>query len=57
VLIILAPIIMEIPAAIEENAVAEEMSRMRGRGSKRIIPHGPDLAKKLSLSFTKLAGS
>ena len=31
-LIILAPIIRETPAAIEKNAVAEEMSRMRGRG-------------------------
>jgi hypothetical protein len=28
----LAPIIRETPAAIEKNAVAEEMSRMRGRG-------------------------
>lgn len=28
----LAPIIREKPAAIEKNAVAEEMSRMRGRG-------------------------
>jgi len=28
----LAPMIRETPAAIEKNAVAEEMSRMRGRG-------------------------
>jgi hypothetical protein len=28
----LAPIIRETPAAIEKNAVAEEMSRMRVRG-------------------------
>lgn len=28
----LAPMIMETPAAIEKNAVAEEMSRMVGRG-------------------------
>jgi hypothetical protein len=28
----LAPITRETPAAIEKNAVAEEMSRMRGRG-------------------------
>ena len=28
----LAPIIREKPAAIEKNAVAEEMSRMMGRG-------------------------
>ena len=28
----LAPITREKPAAIEKNAVAEEMSRMRGRG-------------------------
>jgi hypothetical protein len=28
----LAPIIKETPAAIEKNAVAEGMSRMRGRG-------------------------
>ena len=31
-LIMLAPITRETPAAIEKNAVAEEMSRMRGRG-------------------------
>jgi len=31
-LIILAPMIRETPAAIEKNAVAEEMSRMMGRG-------------------------
>jgi hypothetical protein len=31
VLIMLAPMIRLIPAAIEKNAVAEEMSRMRGR--------------------------
>jgi hypothetical protein len=28
----LAPMIRETPAAIEKNAVAEEMSRMTGRG-------------------------
>jgi hypothetical protein len=28
----LAPMIRETPAAIEKNAVAEEMSRMMGRG-------------------------
>ena len=33
-LIILAPIIMETPAAIEKNAVAEGMSRMMGREVK-----------------------
>ena len=32
VLIMLAPMIRETPAAIEKNAVAEEMSRMMGRG-------------------------
>ena len=31
-LIMLAPMIMETPAAIEKNAKREEMSRMRGRG-------------------------
>ena len=31
-LIILAPMIRLMPAAIEKNAVAEEMSRMGGRG-------------------------
>ena len=31
-LIMLALMIRETPAAIEKNAVAEEMSRMRGRG-------------------------
>ena len=30
----LAPMIRETPAAIEKNAVAEEMSRMMGRGLK-----------------------
>ena len=56
-LIMLAPMIREKPVAIEKNAVAEGMSRMAGRGLEDIIPHGPDLAKKLSLFFTKLAGS
>ena len=31
-LIMLAPMIRLMPAAIEKNAVAEERSRMRGRG-------------------------
>jgi hypothetical protein len=31
-LIMLAPMIIETPVAIEKNAVAEEMSRMGGRG-------------------------
>ena len=31
-LIKLAPMIREMPAAIEKNAVTEEMSRMKGRG-------------------------
>jgi len=56
-LIILAPMIRLIPVAIAKNDAREEKSRMRGRGLEDIIPHGPDLAKKLSLSFTKLAGS
>jgi hypothetical protein len=44
VLIILAPIIMEIPAATEKNAVAEEMSRMIRGGVKGILQHKLDPA-------------
>jgi hypothetical protein len=57
VLIMLAPMIKLIPVEIAKNDAIEGISRMRGRGLEDIIPHGPDLAKKLSLSFTKLAGS
>jgi hypothetical protein len=41
-LIILAPMIMETPAAIEKNAVAEEMSRMGGMEVKSTLQHEPD---------------
>ena len=40
----LAPMIREMPAAIEKNAVAEEMSRMRGREVKGTLQHEPDPA-------------
>jgi hypothetical protein len=40
----LAPMIMETPAAIEKNAVAEEMSRMVGREVKSTLQHEPDPA-------------
>jgi hypothetical protein len=38
----LAPMIMETPAAIEKNAVAEEMSRMVVRKVKSTLQHEPD---------------
>ena len=41
-LIILAPMIREKPAAIEKKAVAEEMSRMRGKEVKSTLQHEPD---------------
>jgi hypothetical protein len=50
VLIMLAPMIRETPAAMEKNAVAEEMSRMRGREVKGTLQHEPDPAR-LSLLF------
>jgi hypothetical protein len=57
VLIMLAPMIRETPAAIEKNAVAEEMSRMIGRRVKSTLHHGPDLARGKKFPFTRLAGS
>jgi hypothetical protein len=39
----LAPMIRETPAAIEKNAVAEEMSRMMGRGFRSTLQHKPNL--------------
>jgi hypothetical protein len=53
----LAPTSRLIPQEMAKNGTAAEKSRMRAGGLEDIIPHGPDLAKKLSLSFTKLAGS
>jgi hypothetical protein len=44
----LAPIIMETPAAIEKNAVAEGMSRMMGRKLKAHYSMGRALSKWLS---------
>jgi len=55
--IMLAPMSIEKPMAIEKKAVIEEKSRMRGEGFRNTIPHGPDPAKELSLSFTRPAGS
>ena len=40
----LAPIIRFIPAAIEKNAVAKEMSRMMVREVKSTLQHEPDPA-------------
>jgi hypothetical protein len=57
VLIILAPMIMETPAAIEKNAVTEGMSRMKGREVKSILQHEPDPARGKKFPFTRLAGS
>jgi hypothetical protein len=56
-LIMLAPMIRETPVAIAKNAVAEGMSRMVAMEVKSTLQHEPDLAKKLSLFFTRLAGS
>ena len=56
-LIILAPMIREKPAAIEKNAVAEEMSRMIGREDKSTLQHEPDPARGREFPFTRLAGS
>ena len=49
-MIILAPMIRETPAAIEKNAVAEEMSRMRREEVKGTLQHESDPAS-LSLFF------
>ena len=43
-LIILAPMIIETPIAIEKNAVTEGMSRMVGREVKNTLQHEPDPA-------------
>jgi hypothetical protein len=53
----LAPMIRETPAAIEKNAVAEEMSRMVGRQVKSTLQHEPGLARGKKFPFTRLAGS
>jgi hypothetical protein len=49
--------IREKPAAIEKNAVAEEMSRMIGREDKSTLQHEPDPARGREFPFTRLAGS
>ena len=56
-LIILAPMIRETPAAIEKNAIREEKSRMAGKEVKSTLQHGPDLPRGKKFPFTKLAGS
>ena len=53
----LAAMIREKPAAIEKNAVAEEMSRMVRKEVKSTLQHGPDLARGKKFPFTRLAGS
>ena len=53
----LAPIIRETPAAIEKNAVAEEMSRMVRKEVKSTLQHQPNLARGKKFPFTMLAGS
>jgi hypothetical protein len=49
--------IIETPAAIEKNAVAEEMSRMRGRRVKSTLQHEPCPARGKKSPFTRLARS
>ena len=56
-LIMLAPMIRLMPAAIEKNAVAEERSRMVVKEVKSTLPHQPDLARGKKFPFTSLAGS
>jgi hypothetical protein len=53
----LAPISILMPAVIEKNAVAEEMSRMRGRKFRSTLQHQPDPARGKKFPFTRLAGS
>ena len=48
-LIMLAPMIRETPAAIEKNAVAEGMSRMMGREVKGTLQHGPCFKQMVKL--------
>ena len=48
-LIKLAPISREKPAAIEKNATREEKSRMRGKEVKSTLQHEPDPATCSSL--------
>jgi hypothetical protein len=56
-LIMLAPMTKETPAAIEKNAVAEAMSRMVGKEVKSTLQHQPNLARGKKFPFTRLAGS
>jgi hypothetical protein len=53
----LAPISILMPAAIEKNAVAEEMSRMVREEVKSTLQHQPDPARGKKFPFTRLAGS
>ena len=57
-LIKLAPMIREMPAAIEKNAVTEEMSRMKGRGLEAHYRMGRTLqAFVVTFRNNTLAGS
>jgi hypothetical protein len=56
-LIMLAPMIRLMPAAIEKNAVAEERSRMVRKEVKSTLQHEPGLARGKKFPFTRLAGS
>ena len=56
-LIVLAPMIREKPAAIAKNETREEKSRIRGREDKSTLQHEPDPARRKKFPFTWLAGS
>ena len=50
-LIMLAPMIRLMPAAIEKNAVAEERSRMRREEVKSTLQHEPGLSSATRLHY------
>lgn len=56
-LIILAPMIRLMPAAIEKNETREERSRMVGKEAKSTLPHQPGLARGKKFPFTRLTES
>jgi hypothetical protein len=53
----LAPMIIETPAAIAKNETREERSRMGGKEVKSTLQHEPDPARGKKFPFTRLAGS
>jgi len=56
-LIILAPMIREKPAAIAKNETREEKSRMVGKEVKSTLQHEPGPVRGKKFPFTRLAGS